>query len=56
MGKRDTFGDEVPTSASGQIQWPEDPDQRAALVRSAFGAKVIRDPEDGLRGGLVPRG
>jgi hypothetical protein len=41
MGKRDEFWEQVPEGRDGQIRWPEDPDERAALVRGVFGAKVI---------------
>jgi hypothetical protein len=41
MGKRDLFWDQVPTDADGHIQWPDDSEARAALVRDVFGAKVI---------------
>ena len=41
MGKRDNFWDQMPADAEGHIRWPEDPDERAGLVRSAFGATVI---------------
>ena len=41
MGKRDKFWSNIPEQEDGQILWPDDPSERAALVRSAFGAEVI---------------
>jgi hypothetical protein len=41
MGKRDNFWDQVPQDEEGQILWPEAAEDRVALVRDVFGAKVI---------------
>jgi hypothetical protein len=41
MGKRDSFWEQVPEDAEGQILWPEDAGERLRLVRDACGAKVV---------------
>jgi|GEM_PF-3333211 len=41
MGKRDNFWSQVPEDEDGQILWPQESAERVALVRDAFGAKVI---------------
>ena len=52
MGKRDDFWDHVPADEEGQFVLPEDAAQRVALVRSAFGAKVIGALESVLHDSL----